>query len=73
MEGVGDADGAIGLLAVFQHRDQAATDGEAGAVERVQEFGLAAALWFEAGVHAARLKITADRDGRDFAVGVLPR
>ena len=35
MKGGGEVDGAVGLLAVFEHGDQAAADGEAGPVEGV--------------------------------------
>jgi hypothetical protein len=58
---------------VFQHRDQAAPHGEAGAVERVHEFRLAAACGAEPGVHPPRLEIAAGRDRGDLAIGVLPR
>jgi hypothetical protein len=39
-EGVGDADGAVGLLVVFEDREVGAADGEAAAVEGVDELGL---------------------------------
>ncbi len=42
VERLGQVDRSVGLLAVLQDRDQAAADGEAGAVQRVDEIGLAA-------------------------------
>ena len=62
MEGGGQIDGAVGLLAVLQHRDQGAAHGEAGAVKCMNEFGFSAACGAEAGVHAAGLEIAADGD-----------
>ena len=35
--GLRDFDGAIGLLVVFEHGDQGPTDGDRGAIERVDE------------------------------------
>src|SRR5690606_22628654 len=63
-------DAAIGLLIVFENGDQRAADGEARAVQRVDELGLAFFV-AEARVHAARLEIAAVRDRADLAVLAL--
>lgn len=62
---------SIGLLAIFQNRDQAAANSEAGAVERMHEFGFAPGCRAETGIHAAGLKIATDGNRADLAVGVL--
>ena len=44
LEGVGDAHGAIGLLVVFEDGEVGAADGEAAAVEGVDELGFLGAF-----------------------------
>src|SRR5690606_41030049 len=60
------------LLVVLQHGDQCAANGEARAVERVHELGLAV-LRPVAGVHAPGLEIAAHGAARNLTVGGLPR
>src|SRR5436190_3961735 len=64
---IGDQDRAICLLIIFDHSDPSAADGEAGAVQGVNEITLAAALGLVAYAGTARLKGFAVRAGRDFA------
>src|SRR5712664_1604403 len=66
-QGIGDQDGAIGLLIIFDDSDPGAADGEAGAVQRVNKVTLATALWLEANTGAAGLERYAIRTGRDLA------
>src|ERR1035437_2276006 len=70
-EGVGDADGAVGLLIVFEDGEVGAADGEAAAVEGVDELGFFLAGGFEADVGAAGLEGLEVRAGRYFAVEIL--
>ena len=72
-ERVRDGDAAILLLVVLQDGDQRAADGEAGAVEGMDEAVVLAALGAVARVHAPRLEVAANGTGGDLAVGVLPR
>ena len=55
-QGSWDYDRAVGLLIIFQNCDPSATDGETGAVERVDVFGFAALCASKANLCAARLK-----------------
>ncbi len=64
---IGDQDRAICLLIIFDHSDPSAADGEAGAVQRVNEITLSAALGLVAYAGTARLKGFAVRAGRDFS------
>src|SRR5205085_5953653 len=68
----GNCDRAVGVLVVFQHGDEGAADGEAGAVERMDEFRLAATLGLVADVRAPAAEVGVGRAGRDFAILVLP-
>jgi hypothetical protein len=61
---------AVLVLVGFHHGDKRAADGDAGAIEGVDELGPAVAP--EASFHAARLEIAADRAGGDLAIGLLP-
>src|SRR6185436_17780244 len=67
---------AVRLLAVLEHGDERAADGEARAVERVQQRRLAASIWTMravAQVGAARLEVLAVAARGDLAIRVLPR
>ena len=64
----GHRDRSVRVLVVLHHRDQRAADGDAGAVERVHELGLAGLRIAPARLHAARLEIGAVRARRDLAV-----
>src|SRR6185295_15941215 len=70
-EGVGQEDGAVGLLVVLEDGDERPADGEARAVERVEEARLAAVRGAVAEVGAPGLEVGAVRAGGDLAVGVL--
>src|SRR3954464_8786393 len=69
----GDDDGAVRLLIVFEDGNPCPTDSEAGAVDRVDVFGLRAASATETNLRAARLERFIIRAGRDFAERVLRR
>src|SRR5690242_7037899 len=47
----------IGVLVVFHHRDQGTADGQARAVQGMDEFGLAGFVVAPAGLQAARLEV----------------
>src|SRR5262249_38311504 len=64
---------AVRLLVVLEHGDERASDREAGAVERVHEARVLAALRLVAGIHAPRLEVAAHRARRNLAVSVLAR
>src|ERR1039458_1319392 len=70
-EGRGDADGAVGLLVVLEDGEVGASDGEAAAVEGVDELGFLLAGGAEANVGAAGLKALEVGAGADFAVKLL--
>src|SRR5215217_1849847 len=72
-ERVRHRDAAVLVLIVLHHGDEGATDGDAGAVQRVDETRAFPLLRAIAGVHAPRLEIGADRARRDLAIGPLPR
>ena len=63
---------AVLLLVVLEDRDQRPADGEAGAVEGVDEAGLLRVLGPAAGVHPAGLEVAAVRAARDLAIAALP-
>src|SRR4051812_13178478 len=63
---------AVRLLVVLEDGDQRAPDGEAGAVERVRESGLAA-LGAVADVGATRLEVLAVAARGDLAIRLLAR
>ena len=65
-------DVAVGLLAVFEEGDHQAGEGDATAVESVDE-AVFAVLGFIADVAATGLEIFAIGDAGDFEVGVLTR
>src|SRR5439155_24431892 len=67
-----DRHAPVGLLAVFEHRDERASHGEPRAVERVSVLG-AAARRAVADLGAARLERLAVRARGDLAVLPLPR
>ena len=67
---LGQHKAAVLLLAVFKDGGNGAARGQAGAVERVQERGLAA-LGLEADIGPAGLKVRAIGAGRNFAEGFL--
>src|SRR6266852_1617279 len=60
-------DGAVGLLIVFDDRDPGAPDGEAGAIQSMNEVAFSAGFGLEADAGAPRLKSFAVRAGRNFA------
>src|SRR5690349_12467741 len=66
-------DGAVLALIVLHHRDQRATDRDAGAVERMHERAALLAGAAEARVHAPGLEIAAIGAARNLAIGVLTR
>src|SRR5690606_9837151 len=66
-----NCDAAVGVLIVLHHRDQRAADGDAGAVQRMDEAGPLPFGRTIASLHAPRLEIAADRTGRNLAIGVL--
>src|SRR5690606_3991929 len=70
-EGVGDVDGAVGALVVFHDGDEGAADGDAGAIEGVDQLGFAGGGVAPAGLHAAGLKILAIAAGGNFTIFVL--
>ena len=70
-QGVGDADGAVGLLVVLEDGEVGAADGEAAAVEGVQELGLLRAGGAVADVGAAGLEALEVGAGADLAVELL--
>ncbi len=70
-EGLGNYDAAVGLLVIFEDGEPGAADGQAAAVERVDELGLARPSWAVADVGAAGLEGLEVGAGRDFAVEVL--
>src|SRR5712692_3893352 len=55
-QGLGNNDAAVGLLVVLHDRHPGAADGEAAAVERVDEVGLAAGVRAIADIHPPRLE-----------------
>ncbi len=71
LEGVGDADGAVGLLVVLEDGEIGAADGEAAAVEGVDELGFLGAFGLVADVGAAGLEALEVGAGGDLAVGLL--
>src|SRR5262245_66572665 len=68
---LGDDDRAVLLLVVLDNRDERAADGEAGAVQRVDELRLAGTIAAELDARAARLKRLCVAAGRNLAIGVL--
>src|SRR5688572_33144798 len=66
---VGDRDRAVRLLVVLEQRDQRARDRDRGAVQRVDELVLLAALAPEARLEPARLEVGAVRGAGHLAVG----
>ena len=70
---VRDADGAVGLLVVFKDGEVGAADGEAAAVEGVEELGFLGSGSSEADVGAAGLEGFEVRAGGDLAVEALAR
>ena len=73
LQHVGDADGAVRLLIILQDGDQRAADGDARAVQRMDEAGVLGALRAVARIHAAGLEVAAHRAGGNLAIGPLPR
>ena len=57
----GDYHGAIGLLVIFDHRDQRSWQAQARPVKRVHEFSFAGPLWPIADISAPHLEIRAIR------------
>src|SRR5690606_28382741 len=70
-ERLGDRHGAVGPLVVLQQRRDDAGEGEAAAVERVDEPWLA--VLAEADVRAPCLEVLEVRDGRDLQPAILAR
>ncbi len=70
-QGFGDENGAIGLLVVFHNGDHGAANGEAGAVQGVDELGRSAGLAAEADIGAAGLEIGAVGAGGYFDPALL--
>ena len=66
LQALGDAHAAVGLEVVFQQRGEHARHGEAGAVDRVHELGLARLLVAETNLRATRLERLEVRAARDF-------
>src|SRR3712207_3110861 len=54
--------GPVRLLKVFHHRDEAASDGHARTIERMDELRVLVATRTAAGFHAARLEVAAVGD-----------
>src|SRR5690349_2780348 len=71
LERFGDHDRIVRLLIILEDRDQRASDGKTGAVERMDKTRILLALGPIARVHAARLEVTAVRAGRNLAEHVL--
>src|SRR4051794_41002258 len=65
--------GSVRLLKIFHHRNQAPSDGNTGAVERMDELGVLFATRPATCFHAARLKVTAVGDAGNLPVHVLTR
>src|SRR5579884_1785415 len=65
-------DGTVGVLVIFENRDERAADGQTRAVERVDEARALAFGRAEARVHTPRLELAADRAGRNLAIAPLP-
>src|SRR6202789_3681259 len=63
----------IGLLIVFQNRQPRASNSEAAAIQRMDEFGLVPSLRTEANICAPRLKALEVRAGRYLAIEPLAR
>ena len=72
-QGLGDEDGAVGLLVVFENGEPGAAHGEAAAVDGVDEFIFAFGGGLETNVGAAGLEGFEVRTGGDFAVKLLGR
>src|SRR5262245_30962101 len=70
---LGDDDGAVGLLVIFEDGDERTAHGETRAVQRVHELGLAGFGIAPARLHAPRLERFAVAARRDLAVLALPR
>src|SRR5882672_4032113 len=70
-EDVGNSDGAVGLLVVFQNCEIGAANREAAAVESVKKLGLLGACRTVTDVGAARLEGFEVRAGGDLAVEIL--
>src|ERR1017187_7265809 len=70
-EDFGDADGAVGLLVVLEDGEIGASDGEAAAVENVDELGFFLAGGAVADVGAAGLEGFEVGAGADLAVELL--
>ncbi len=70
-QGVGDADGAVGLLVVFKKGEIGAADRKAGAVEGVDKLAFFGAFGLVADVGAASLEGLEIGAGTDLAIGVL--
>ena len=70
-ESVGDANGAVRLLIVFENGEIRAAYGESGAVEGMQVLGLLGAGGAVADVGASRLKVKEVGTGADLAVESL--
>src|SRR3981189_3755583 len=68
---VGNSDGAVGLLVVFQNCEIGAANGEAAAVEGVKKLGFFGACGTIANVGAAGLEGFKVRAGGDLAVEIL--
>src|SRR3990170_4218645 len=70
-EGLGDGDAAIGVLVVLQHGGEGAADGQAAAVEGVDELSPGAGDGAIADAGAAGLEVGAVGAGGDFDPVVL--
>src|SRR5215469_7111106 len=73
LQRVGHGDAAILLLIILQDGDEGAADGDARAVERMDEARPLPLLRAKAPIHAPRLEVAAIGAARDLAIGLLSR
>src|SRR5690606_29597442 len=68
-----DGDRAVLVLIVLHDGKQEPPDGDARAIEGVNELSPLAAAWPVPCIHATRLEVSAVRTAGDFAIGLLTR
>jgi hypothetical protein len=73
LQNFGNQNAAVRLLVIFQNRNPSSSDRQTRTVQRVNEFGFRAARALETQIHSPRLKISAVRAARNFAVSFLAR